>query len=75
MARLSAEGAKCAFDEVTHKVALEKGMRALLHFSDGKILGFMQMNRNGQMVLSKTLPELFKHIGMDVAEHLCFILN
>jgi hypothetical protein len=48
MPRLAPEEVKPAFEEVAHKAALEKGMRAQLNLSNGSTLGFMQMNRTGQ---------------------------
>lgn len=69
--RLSEESPVYTVDK---KVAMEKGMRASLEMEDGTKLTIYNLNKHGQTLLTKTLPTLFSHMGMDLVDQFTFIL-
>ena len=49
-------------------------MRTVLKHPNGQDLTFFVLNKHGQKLLKEDLPEMFKHMGMDVVDNCEFIL-
>jgi hypothetical protein len=73
--RLAPEELSPVYEQGVDKKYLEKGMRTVLKMEDGKTLSIFNLNPAGQKLLGKMLPDIFKHIGLDLIDNFEFILD
>lgn len=74
MPRLVADEAPSAFPVMEKLSAKEKGLRTKLHLENGQELTVFNLNKAGQNLLGKVLPEIFEHLGADITNNIKFIL-
>ena len=72
--RLAADDAPMGYPMPTKNEAKEKGLRSVIKMKNGQELSIFTLNKAGQNLLGKTLPELYEHMGSDVVDNLEIIL-
>lgn len=72
--RLAPEDAPSGYPVPDKRACLEKGLRTVIKMEDGGELSVQNLNRAGQTLLGKVLPQLFEHLGTDIMNDIETIL-